>query len=328
MPIYFYWGEDEFAMSQAIKALRDRVLDPAWESFNYDKLGPDQPDAVIQALNQAMTLPFGMGGRLVWLVDTTLTQRCSEELLVELERTLPMISEPAVLLLTARNKPDGRLKSTKLLQKYAEIREFSPIPPWKTDLLVKQVRQIAQEVGVKLTPASIELLAESVGSDTRQLYTELEKLRIYAGNAQTPLDTAIVANLITTTTQNSLQLAAAIREGKTAEALELVSDLISHNEAGLQIVRVLTNRFRTWLWVKLMIEAGEWDEKAIAQAAEVNNPRQIYFLQQDVRPLSLQRLLQTLPLLLELETSLKRGAEELSTLQIKVIELCQLYSKC
>jgi len=40
-----------------------------------------------------MTPPFGAGSRLVWLVDTTLCQQCSEELLTELKRTLTAIPE-------------------------------------------------------------------------------------------------------------------------------------------------------------------------------------------------------------------------------------------
>ncbi|HEY9747802.1 MAG TPA: DNA polymerase III subunit delta [Allocoleopsis sp.] len=327
MPIYLYWGEDDFAIAKAVTSLRDRTLDPDWSSFNFDKISTEQPNAILQALTQALTPPFGMGQRLVWLENTNIGQQCSEAILTELERTLPAIPETSVLLLTARNKPDGRLKSTKLLQKYAEIKEFSPIPPWKTDQLIQQVRQAAQSVGVALAPPSIELLAESVGNNSRQLYSELEKLRLYAGDRSQPLAAEVVASLVVANTQNSLQLAAAIRQGQVAEALELVAALLSLNEPALRVVATLIGQFRTWLWVKLMQEAGERDERAIAQAAEVSNPKRIYFLLQEVRGLSSQQLQQTLPLLLELEMSLKQGAEELSTLQTKVIELCQIYQR-
>lgn len=124
MPIYLYWGEDDFAIQTAAASLRDQVLDPQWVSFNYTLLPPEQSDAVIQGLNQVMTPPFGAGSRLVWLVDTTLCQHCSEDLLTELKRTLTVIPENSVLLLTCSSKPDGRLKSTQLLQKSAYIREF------------------------------------------------------------------------------------------------------------------------------------------------------------------------------------------------------------
>lgn len=325
MPIYLYWGEDEFALQKAVASLRDRILDPQWISFNYTQLSPAQPDAVLQALNQAMTPPFGSGSRLVWLVDATICQHCSEDLLTELQRTLPIIPDNAVLLLTSRNKPDGRLKSTQMLQKFAQIREFSLIPPWKTEQLVQQVKQVAQTVGVKLTQNSVELVAESVGNNTRQLYTEMEKLRLYAHGNNQPLDVDIVAELVTGNTQNSLQLASAIRSGDVGKALVLVTQLIARNEPALRIVATLIGQFRTWLWVRLLMASSEQSERTIAQAAEISNPKRIYFLQQEVKQLRVQQLVSTLPILLELEASLKQGSEQTTTLQTKVIELCRIF---
>jgi DNA polymerase-3 subunit delta len=325
MGIYVYWGEDDFFLEKAVMLLRDRILDPLWTSFNYTCFLPDQPDAVIQGLNQAMTPSFGAGGRLVWLINSTLCQHCPENVLAELTRTLPVIPENSSLLLTSRNKPDERLKSTKLLKQYAtEFREFPLIPPWKTELLVQAVNQAAQIVGVKLTPKIAELLAESVGNDTRLLYNELEKLRLYTASMNQSLDIDIITQLVRNTTQNSLQLAAAMRTGDTAKALVTLTDLINASEPGLRIVATLIGQFRTWLWIKIMMESGERNPQAIAQAAEVGNPKRIYFLQQEVKSLSVEQLMSTLPLLLELEVSLKQGYAETSTLQTKVIEICQV----
>lgn len=324
MPIYLYWGDNDFALNQAVNELRQSILDPNWLSFNYDKISPDQPDALIQGLNQAMTPPFGMGGRLVWLVDTTVCQNCSDNVLAELGRTLPAIPPESILLLTTHHRPDKRLKSTKLLQEHAQIREFPLIPPWKTEELVQQVKSYAQTTGVKLTPLAAELLADAVGNNTRQLANELDKLRLYAGDGTTSLDERAVAALVTTTTHNSLQLAESILKGDTTKALELIADLINNNEHPLRIVATLVGQFRTWLWVKLMITQGEKDIKVIATAAEVANPKRIYFLKKEVQHLSLDQLTATLRVLLELDVSLKRGADELSTLQTQVIKLCQI----
>lgn len=327
MPIYVYWGEDDFAMEKAVTALRNRVLDPLWTSFNYTAFPPDQGDAAVQALNQAMTPAFGAGGRLVWLVNTTLCQQCPDNVLAELQRTLPVIPENSFLLLTSRNKPDERLKGTKFIKKFAEFKEFSLIPPWKTELLVQAVNEAAQTVGVKLTPQTAELLAESIGNDTRLLYTEMEKLRLYVDGVNKPLDVQTVTQLVRNTTQNTLQLAAAIKTGDTAKALGIVGDLINAAEPGLRIVATLIGQFRTWLWVKMMTETGERNPQEIAKAAEINNPKRIYFLQQEVKSISVQQLILSLPLLLELEVSLKQGASETSILQTKVIELCQVYQR-
>jgi DNA polymerase III subunit delta len=323
MSIFLYWGDDEFAIVQAVNALQTKILDPQWASFNYDKITSDQPEAITQGLNLAMTSAFGAGKRLVWLVDTPVCQQCPDAVYTELERTLPVLPDTSVLLLTSRVKPDGRLKSTKLLQKVADIREFSLTPAWKTDLLLQRVRQVAQELQVNLTPDAADLLVQAVGNDTRRLFNELEKLKLYGGDQSSPIEAAVVSTLVTATTQSSLQLAAAIREGKAEHALELVAELLSRSEPALRIVATLVGQFRTWLWVKLLLESGERNEQAIAQAAEVANPKRVYFLQQEVKAMPLARLKRILQLLLELEVSLKQGAEELSTLQIKVIELCQ-----
>ncbi|MEM8506010.1 MAG: DNA polymerase III subunit delta [Cyanobacteria bacterium P01_D01_bin.1] len=329
MPIYFFWGEDEFRLKQAVKNLRDRTLDPAWSTFNYDRITPDITDATIQALNQAMTPPFGMGKRFVWLVDTTLAQRCSEATIAEMSRTLPEVPETAVLLLTSASKPDGRLKSTKLLKKYAEMREFAAIAPWQTDQLIGQVRRAAQEMQLRLKPESAELLAEAVGADTRRLYNELEKLSVYwssQGQVKTdPLPPEVITRLVAVSTQTSFQLAEALIAGRTDQALGLVTDLLANNEPALKVVATLVSQFRRWLWVSLMAQQGERDVKAIAKAAEINNPKRVYILQKQVRGCSPKQFEKALSLLLTLEFSLKRGAPGEITLQTKAIEIAACF---
>jgi DNA polymerase III subunit delta len=260
----------------------------------------------------------------VWLVNTSLGQRSNEDVLAELGRTLPNIPADSHLLLTSSSKPDGRSKAVKLLQQHGEVQEFSLTPTWKTEDLLANVRQVAQQTGVKLAPAAQELLTDAVGNDTRQLFMELEKLRLFGGERE--LSAVEVASLVTTSSQNSLQLAAVIRQGETAQALGLVADLIRQNEAPLRITASLTRQFRTWMWVKLLSEAGERDTQVIARAAEIGNPKRVYFLQKEVQRHRLTQFLETLPILLELDVGLKQGAEPISTLQAKIIQLCQLFT--
>jgi len=333
MPIYLYWGEDDFAIAQAIEKLQNQVLDPSWLQFNYQKLDCDpkgsvanRSEAVIEGLNQAMTPVFGMGGRLTWLADTNLCQqKPSDAITEELKRTLEVIPDTSHLLLTTNKKPDGRLSSTKLLNKYAQVKDFSLIPPWKTDLIANKIKGIAQEIGLELTLEAIALLTNSVGNNTRQIWNELEKLKVYRGESDKPLDEDAVAALVLCNTQNSLQLAAAIKDGKADIALSLVTDLINLNEPALKIVATLVGQFRTWTTVKLMEEGGERDNKAIASAAGINNPNRLYFIRQEIYSISAQKFLSALPLLLDLEYSLKTGSEALAILQTKIIELCLLF---
>ena len=324
MPIYLYWGEDDFAIAQAVEKLQNKILDPAWLQFNYHQLAGDRPEATIEALNQAMTPVFGMGERLVWIKDTNICQqKPSADILNQLKRTLEIIPSTSHLLLTTTKKPDGRLGSTKLLNQYARVENFSSIPPWKTDLIVAKVREVAQEIDVALTPKAIATLADSVGNNTRLLWNELEKLKIYRGDNSQPLDENDVTALVLCNTQNSLQLAAAIKAGQADKALGLVTDLLHRNEPALKIVATLVGQFRTWTVVKLTVETGETDNKAIASAAGINNPKRIYFIRQEIQQVTIGQFLTALPLLLELEYNLKTGSDPLATIQTKIIELAR-----
>ncbi len=325
MTVILYWGDDDFAIAKAITAIQQSALDPAWTSFNYEKISPDRDNAVMAALDAAMTPPFGTGKRVVWLVDTTVMQQCSEQLLAELDRTLPQIPATTILLLTSKTKPDGRLKSTKTIHKYANVQEFGLIPPWKTAELSQRVRIVAKELGLNITHDAVQLLAESVGNNTRQLYLELDKLQLLAGGDGQPIDRVMVASLVVANTQNSLQLAAAIRQGDVGTALHLIRELIDHNEPALKIVATLVGQFRTWLWVKMLLESGEQDDRVIATAAGLGNPKRLFFIKQELQSTTADRLAASLPKLLDLEFSLKRGAETISTLQIHAIELCQIF---
>ncbi|MBD2552709.1 DNA polymerase III subunit delta [Limnothrix sp. FACHB-881] len=326
MPVYWFWGEDDFAMQRAIDPLRSRV-DAAWESFNFEKIPPDREDGLLAALAQAVTPPFGAGDRLVWLAETALAQRCPDDWLRELERTLPQIPDNAILLLTSRQKPDGRLKSTKLLQKAknTEIQEFSPIPPWKTEELLQQVKRAAQAMKVKIKPEAAELLVNAVGNNTRQLYSELEKLQLFVGDR--PIAKEDIHHLVSVSTQSSLELAKAISLGQISQALKLIADLIARNENPLRIHASLVTQFRLWLWVKLMLDRGERDDLVIAKAADLGNPKRLFFIKKEVQPMGLKALQKSLQLLLEQETLLKRGSDPIETLQSKAIELCLLFQK-
>lgn len=323
MPAYYFWGDDDFALQKAVQTLRQRTLNEAWASFNYDVVPAEVASGPSQALNQAMTPPFGEGQRLVWLANTSLGQRCPEPVLAEFERTLPQLPDTSVLLLTSTAKPDGRAKFTKLFKTWGELREFATIPPWKTDQIRQQVATVAQERGMNLESGTLDLLTDAVGNDTRQLHLELEKLALYWGANPQPIPPAVATDLVTVSTQTSLKLAQALKQGDTPTALGLVNDLLDRNEPALRMVATLVSQFRLWLWLKAL--AGVASDAEVAAAAEIANPKRIYFLKQEVRSLSLSQLQRSLPLLLELESDLKQGRDERATLQTKVIELCRVF---
>jgi len=327
MTTYFFWGDDDYKIDLTLKKLKSEFLDPMWTDFNYVKSNISSDEQIIEALNQASTPPFGTGDRLTWLSDTAIAQKCSDSVLAELERTLNHLPANSHLIFTSSSKPDGRIKSTKLLQKLAKIQEFSLIANWNTAAIAQLVKDTASSEGVNLTNDGIDFLAEAVGGDSRRLVMELQKLKLFTDGSKplnAPLNAKAIAQLVNQTAHNSFQLATEIRLGNISKALSLLTELLNNNEAGLRISATLTTQFRTWLWVRVLQDAGERDDKAISTAAEISNPKRIYFFKQEVQNLTTKNLIAALSVLLQLEQGLKRGANETAALQTAVIELCTL----
>ncbi len=266
------------------------------------------------------TPPIGNGGRLVYLPSSSLVGACSKELLQQLESILPNIPKTNVLLITSTTKPDGRNKSVKLLLEHALVREFPLIPPWQTNALKKLVRTLAAQIGVCVANDACQLLVESVGNNTRLLFTELEKLKLYAnGGTINVLD---VKALVLPNATNNLQLANAIRTSNIATALELLENLFNCNEPALKIVATLTTSFRRWLVVKLSVIDGWTDDGAIATLAQIKNPKQLYFIRQEIASVPISRLENGLDILLQLELMLKTGWDERLAMQTQIIKIC------
>jgi len=320
MPIHLLWGDDEAARSRAVETLVAERTDPTWQSINLARHDGNDVAQASQALEEARTPPFGGGDRVVVLQRSPFCNQCPTELAEQLEACLPLIPTSCHLVLVNSSKPDARLRTTKALQKLVkagEAREQSFQLPavWDGAGQIELVQRTARELGLQLEPAAAEALSEAIGSDSARLASELEKLALYVGAApgsQTPQPTITalaVEALVGSHATNALQVGDALLAGKPAEAVALVDALLTANEPALRIVATLCGQIRGWLWVSLLDQQGESDVNAIAKAAGIGNPKRIYVMRKQIRGRKPARFLVLLRQLLEVEASLKRGAD-------------------
>ena len=302
-------------------ALVQKVLDPAWESFNLQRLDGQQGDGATLALTTVRMAPFGGGGRLVHVVNSPFCERCPPELLAALTTTLPQIPPNCHLLLTSTNKPDGRLNSTKLLQKTANVKPFPRPAVWDSGGQRQMVQRAVKAAGLTMEPAAEAALAVAVGSDSSRLAGELEKLDLYSGGKR--ITSAAVAALVGTTSQTSLQVGEALLHNQVPTALHLLDELLRANEPALRIQASLVSQVRGWLWVALLTTAGERDAQTMAKATGLGNPRRVYVLQRQVQGCPPQRLQQLLVALLELEWALKQGTPPRQAFREHLLPLAQ-----
>lgn len=162
------------------------------------------------------------------------------------ERLLPLLTNlPAgvCVVLTAKSL-DRRLKVTKTLLSAAGVWQFSlpnaaELPRW--------VANRAAAAGIRLSGPASQALIELVGTNPLALHTELEKLAVYAKDeAITPDTVREVASIaIPHAAEGAIfQLVEAVADGKPAQALVVLRDLLSVGEVPLIILTLIGRQYR------------------------------------------------------------------------------------
>ncbi|OYE00241.1 DNA polymerase III subunit delta [Nostoc sp. 'Peltigera membranacea cyanobiont' 232] len=293
-------GDDQHAIQEQLNQYKAEI-DAQWLTLCYHRFPADHLD---RAISVARTRSLTGGKKLVIVENCHLKQWGDTEL--ETLQPLVQVPEFTILVFVATNL-DKRLKIYKHLVKYAKLFEFPLIPPWRTDLIEKAISTQAKKIKLVLSKGAVEYLAEAIGNDMTRAATELRKLYIYGNGRQ--LELAEVKELVPCQTQNSLQLASAIRQGESNQVLHLLDDLLSRSEPLMVIVATLLTQFRTWLWVKSAIASGVKKDSELAQLCSISNPNRIYYLRQEVANTSINALAKAVTMMLDLEMSIKRGAD-------------------
>ena len=310
MPIHLLWGDDAAARDRAIDALIGQVVDPSWSSLNLSRLDGADAGQALQALEEARTPPFATGERLVLLQRSPFCNGCPSELADRFEAALELIPDSSHLVLVNPAKPDGRLRTTKTLQKRIKSgldhEQSFPLPAaWDGNGQRQLVQRTAEALGLKVEPDAIDALVEAIGTDSARLESELRKLSL----RDTSISAARVQELVGGRSTNALAVGDALLEGNPGEAIARWDALIEAGEPALRIVATLTGQIRGWLWVSLLEQQGERDVAVIAKAAGIGNPKRIYVMRKQLQGRPPKRFLSLLGRLLEVEARLKRGAQ-------------------
>lgn len=315
MPIQLLWGDDSAALERAIQAVIDSALDPAWASVNLSRLDGSDSGQARQALEEARTPPFGSGARVVLLQRSPFCNGCPSELADRFEASIDTIPDSTELLLCNPNKPDGRLRTTKALQKRVkagQAKELSFKLPavWDGAGQRQLVERTASELKLSLEPKAVDALIDAIGSDSARLSMELQKLALHAESTGSQhISATAVQSLIEGLSTNALQVGDALLAGNPGEAIALLDALLDGGEPALRIMATLTGQIRGWLWVLLLEQQGERDVAVIAKAAGIGNPKRIYVMRKQLQGRSPERCLNLLGRLLDVEAALKRGAQ-------------------
>ncbi len=239
---YLLAGEEPLLRDDALAAIRGAVLAGGVEDFNLDRLSgrsttPGQLRDALRALPimcdrrlVILTEPEGRRGGSRVVVDALL--EAMDELLAQSETVLAVVTE----------KVDKRARWVKAFKEPAALVDCDPPKPGRS--VVAFIKRESKRQGVVLEDGAPELLAERVGPQLLLLRQEIAKAALLAGPGEPVTRAHVEAGSSQLAEQPIWDLTDAIGEGKTAEALMILSRLLAGGAAAPAMLGVLAGHFR------------------------------------------------------------------------------------
>lgn len=214
-PVYYLSGDDDYLKEDAVRQLVDAALDPSLRDFNFEMRRAADLDG--GTLGSLLGTPPMMAERRVVIVrDVAALKKDARQ---ALDRYLKSPAPDTVLILTT---PAGG-KADKALGDSATSLVFDPLTG---DRVPKWIAWHAETVlGVKITPAAVDLLQSGVGNDLPMLALELDKCASFTGGKE--IDEAAVSAVVGVRREETLgAFLDAVADRNANEALRLLPGVL------------------------------------------------------------------------------------------------------
>lgn len=310
--IYFFYGDEEFNISNEIKKFRSS-LDKNFLEMSYKTVtAPKFPDLIAVLKSQPM-----MFGKMLIVIDCLpyLTGKkedggFDDKQLDELKEALDSCSENIDVIFSAqlpadgRKKIDKRKKIFKLLSKY-NSQEFLQIPSYKTDELEGWIMTHAKSKKLKISKEVASAILVQVGSNLRLLDGELEKLKIYAGDNPVTKD---MVKEICVTNEDLFVFANYLTEQNLKKAIEEYQKILVKKHP-LEILSFMHTQILNCIKIKAYSKVASQDE--IAKKVNMH-PYRVKLEMQRLKNVPLKNLVKLKQNLTQAEYNVKSGKSALS----------------
>jgi DNA polymerase-3 subunit delta len=243
---YYVCGEDDFQKDDAVKQLIEAATELAMRDFNMEVCQAQETDS--KSLDAALSaLPMMADRRVIIVRDVSALKKDARKVL---DRYLanPAPDVLVILVETSGGKTDKGLSKISTELEFENL-TADRIPRWIT-------HYASSHFHMKLHPGAIELLQSAVGTDLRQLVSELDKLASFTnGREVQEVDVAAVVGVRPGETMADFLDEVAARN--VPKAMELLPRILSQPKtSGVQLVMALTVQTIALAWGKARMKEG------------------------------------------------------------------------
>lgn len=269
--VYLY-GEEDVLKEEIVRAILDRVLDPAARAFNLDQRSAAQLDPEsVEIL--CTTLPMMAERRVVVIKDVEAWgKRAGARAAVLRYLDRPVAETTLILVQGASRRDDRKDEADPELARRATAIQVDAYSPERAE---KWVRKRAEERGISLTEEAATHLVRAVQGSLGAARSELDKLAGLGGDQPVTVDT-LVGTLGVRRGETAGDWCEAVIEDRTGAAAEMLPFVLS--QPGVSGVALL-GQLGTHL-VGLGVARTQFDRGARAGALE----RAVFEVLRRVRP--------------------------------------------
>lgn len=250
MSVYFYYGDEDYNIEQAINE-KKKLLDKSFSAMNFKTY--DNP-SFTDLISILRTTPMMFGKMLIVINCLNYFSTSFEDAQnKQIEEALSLVSEEVDIIFTAilpRNegkKIDSRRKLFKLLSKQ-NSQEFKTIPTYKIDDITSWINKYARKIGIKIEQDASLTLIEQIGNNLREFVNELDKLKLAVYPEKTVTKKDVKNNCITN--EDLFNFTDYIMTNRNDLALlEFRKLLFKKHE--LEIMSALQTMLRKWILIKM-----------------------------------------------------------------------------
>jgi DNA polymerase-3 subunit delta len=310
MPIYLFWGDEDFNIEQRLDKLKKTVLKDDINPLNYKKY--DNPDfATLDEILRSQGMLFGAVLHIIkadkYFLGNSTKLDLDDKKIEQLIKSVENLGENTHVVLVCNTpkgegkKPDSRKKLYKTIQKYGSVESFETFKPWEDYKVIPWIKQRAKEKDMVINQSAAHELFQAAGPFLRELDTQLEKLKLLAHPNKTITEDMVFS--ICAQGENIFRLCDLILDKKYGKALMEISKLLERDSA-LSVTAFLHATFARLILTKLNEDSSPIEIAKILGVHEFVAKQNL----QKIRGVDIKELVRLKQNLTQAEFQIKTGA--------------------
>jgi DNA polymerase-3 subunit delta len=250
-PFYLFHGPGEFRLEKVLDKIRSDYIPAAARVLNVEVIYGGEKTDPAEIISKARSLPFLFSNRLI------IVRRVEKFRTGELEVFLPYLEEPVktTCLIFVSSKADFRMSFYKRIRSLGGVVNFANLSERQ---VLSWIKQTAGELGLKIDGEVCAYLRQIVGNGLRELFAELEKLRLRYGEEAVGVK-QVKELALHTRVYTIFELMNRISERKCSESLRILNRFLEEEDklgAPFQILGMLNRQFRLLWQTKHILSKG------------------------------------------------------------------------